>query len=52
MIRVGILGSGFIVPVFIEAVKLVKDYEVVAISSRNETRLKELKENMKLIIIH
>ena len=31
MINVGIIGSGFIVPIFIEATKLVKGYRYVGI---------------------
>lgn len=45
MINVGIIGSGFIVPRFLEACKEAGDYCVKAISSpHNYERLKELKE--------
>ena len=48
MINVGIIGSGFIVPVFIEAVKLAKGYHIRAISGRNEERIKELREKYNI----
>ncbi|MBR0385150.1 MAG: Gfo/Idh/MocA family oxidoreductase [Erysipelotrichaceae bacterium] len=45
MINVGIIGSGGIVPSFLEATKAVKGYRYVGISSpHNEQRLKELYE--------
>ena len=44
MINVGIIGSGFIVPVFIDSVKIVKGYHIRAISGRNEAKINELKE--------
>ena len=44
MINVGIIGSGFIVPHFIDAVKMVKGYHIRAISGRNEKAINELKE--------
>ena len=49
MINVGIIGSGFIVPVFIEATKAVKGYRYIAISSpHSEDKLKELKEKYNM----
>ena len=49
MINVGIIGSGFIVPIFIEATQAVKGYRYVAISSpHSENKLKELKEKYKM----
>lgn len=44
MIRVGIIGSGFIVPIFIETTKLVKGFKYVGIASPQEEQLKALKE--------
>ena len=44
MIRVGIIGSGFIVPIFIETTKLVKGFRYVGIASPQEEQLKALKE--------
>ncbi|MDO4940883.1 MAG: Gfo/Idh/MocA family oxidoreductase [Erysipelotrichaceae bacterium] len=44
MINVGIIGSGFIVPSFIEATKLVKGFKYVGIASPVEEQLKALKE--------
>lgn len=44
MINVGIIGSGFIVPTFIETTKLVKGYKYVGIASPVEEQLKALKE--------
>ena len=44
MINVGIIGSGFIVPHFIDAVKAVKGYHITAISGRNEKAITALKE--------
>ena len=48
MINVGIVGSGFIVPVFIDAVKLVKGYHIRAIAGRNEKAINELKEKYNI----
>ena len=49
MINVGIIGSGFIVPVFIEATKSVKGYKYVAISSPHSVdKLKDLKEKYNM----
>lgn len=49
MINVGIIGSGFIVPVFIEATKAVKGYRYIAISSPHSVdRLRELKEKYNM----
>jgi len=44
MINVGIIGSGFIVPHFIDAVKAVKGYHITAISGRNDKAITALKE--------
>ena len=44
MINVGIIGSGFIVPTFIEATQKVKGYKYVGIASPVEDQLKALKE--------
>ena len=44
MINVGIIGSGFIVPSFIEATKAVKGFKYVGIASPVEEQLKNLKE--------
>ena len=44
MINVGIIGSGFIVPIFIEATKAVKGFKYAAIASPVEEQLKALKE--------
>ena len=44
MINVGIIGSGFIVPHFVDAVKAVKGYHIRAISGRNAEAIKNLKE--------
>ena len=44
MINVGIIGSGFIVPIFIEATQLVKGYRYVGIASPVEEQLKTMKE--------
>ena len=49
MINVGIIGSGFIVPVFIEATKAVKGYRYIAISSPHSVdKLRELKEKYNM----
>lgn len=48
MINVGIIGSGFIVPSFIETTKKVKGFHYVGISSHTETRLKELKDKYNI----
>ena len=49
MINVGIIGSGFIVPVFIEATKSVKGYKYVAISSPHSVdKLRDLKEKYNM----
>jgi len=48
MINVGIIGAGFIVPVFIEATKMVKGYHYRGIAARNEEKLKELKKKYKI----
>jgi predicted dehydrogenase len=44
MINVGIIGAGFIVPAFIESTKMIKGFRYVGIASRNEEKLKALKE--------
>ena len=44
MIKVGIIGSGFIVPIFIETTKLVKGFKYVGIASPDEGQLKAMKE--------
>jgi len=44
MINVGIIGSGFIVPSFIESTKVVKGFKYVGIASPVEEQLKNLKE--------
>ena len=44
MIKVGIIGSGFIVPIFIETTMLVKGFKYVGIASPEESQLKALKE--------
>ncbi len=44
MINVGIIGAGFIVPSFIESTRMVKGFRYVGIASRNEEKLKALKE--------
>jgi len=48
MINVGIIGSGFIVPPFIEATKAVKGFHYRGIAARNEEKLKALKEKYKI----
>ena len=48
MINVGIIGSGFIVPIFIEATTLVKGFKYVGIASPVEEQLKNLKEIFRL----
>lgn len=48
MINVGIIGSGFIVPIFIEATKLVKGYRYAGIASPVEEQLKALKEKYNI----
>lgn len=48
MINVGIIGSGFIVPTFIEATKLVKGFSYVGIASPVEEQLKSLKEKYNI----
>lgn len=48
MINVGIIGSGFIIPTFIEATKLVKGFKYVGIAGRNEEKLKALKEKYNI----
>lgn len=44
MINVGIIGSGFIVPTFIETTQKVKGFKYVGIASPVEDQLKALKE--------
>ncbi|MBQ1787452.1 MAG: Gfo/Idh/MocA family oxidoreductase [Erysipelotrichaceae bacterium] len=44
MINIGIIGSGFIVPIFLETTKLVKGFRYVGIASPVEEQLKTLKE--------
>ena len=44
MIRVGIIGSGFIVPIFIETTKMVKGFRYVGIASPVESQLQAMKE--------
>ena len=48
MINVGIIGSGFIVPTFIEATTLVKGFKYVGIASPVEEQLKSLKEKYNI----
>lgn len=48
MINVGIIGSGFIVPTFIEATTLVKGFKYVGIASPAEEQLKSLKEKYNI----
>lgn len=48
MINVGIIGSGFIVPQFIEATKAVKGFKYIGIASPVEEQLKNLKEKYKI----
>lgn len=48
MINVGIIGSGFIVPIFIEATKAVKGFKYVGIASPVEEQLKNLKEKYNI----
>ena len=48
MINVGIIGSGFIVPPFIEATKLAKGFKYVGIAARNEEKLKAMKEKYNI----
>ena len=47
-INVGIIGSGFIVPFFIEACNEVKGYHYRGIAAHNEARLAELKDKYKI----
>ena len=44
MINVGIIGSGFIVPIFIETTKMVRGFRYVGIASPVEEQLKAMKE--------
>ncbi|MBO4919349.1 MAG: Gfo/Idh/MocA family oxidoreductase [Erysipelotrichaceae bacterium] len=44
MINVGVVGSGFIVPVFIGCSKKIKDYHLRAIWGRHEAKLQNFKE--------
>ena len=48
MINVGIIGSGFIVPIFIETTMKVKGYHYRGIASPVEEQLKNLKEKYKI----
>lgn len=48
MINVGIIGSGFIVPSFIEASKAVRGFKYVGIASPDEEQLKNLKERYNI----
>ena len=48
MIRVGIIGSGFIVPTFIESTKLVKGFKYVGIASPVLEQLQNLKEKYNI----
>lgn len=48
MINVGIIGSGFIVPEFIKATKLVKGYHYRGIASPVEEQLKNLKDKYNI----
>ena len=49
MINVGVIGSGFIVPRFLETTKQIKGYHVKAISSPHSyERLKELKDTYEV----
>lgn len=43
-INVGIIGSGFIVPSFLDACKAVKGYHFKGIAAHNEERLQQLKD--------
>ena len=44
MINVGIIGSGFIVPVFIQSSKKYRDYHLRAIWGRHEAKLQNFKD--------
>ena len=44
--NVGIMGSGFIVPVFISASKMFKDYHIRAIWGRHEDKLKKFENEV------
>ena len=44
MINVGIIGSGFIVPSFIETTRMLKGFRYVGIAARNEEKLKAVQE--------
>ena len=44
MINIGIVGSGFIVPVFIESSKKIRDYHLRAIWGRHEAKLLNFKD--------
>ncbi|MBR4422210.1 MAG: Gfo/Idh/MocA family oxidoreductase, partial [Erysipelotrichaceae bacterium] len=46
-INIGILGSGFIVPVFIEMSKLYRQYHLRAIWGRHEEKLLTFKEEFE-----
>ncbi len=48
MINIGIVGSGFIVPVFIEAVNDVGGYHIRGIMARKENVLNDLKEKYNI----
>ena len=48
MINIGIVGSGFIVPIFIEAVNNVGGYHIRGIVARKEEVLSQLKEKYSI----
>ena len=47
MINVGIIGSGFIVPVFLSAAKMFKDYHIVGIWGRHEDKLRNFEKDVE-----
>ena len=47
MMNVGIIGSGFIVPVFISASKMFKDYHIVGIWGRHIEKLKNFENEVE-----
>ena len=51
-LNIGILGSGMIVPVFINAAKKIEGYQIRAIWGRNEEKLKDLKKEYKINVVY
>ena len=45
-INIGIIGSGFIIPVFIEVSKMFEDYHLRAIWGRHEEKLLQFKDEV------